>query len=387
MAPELALAAMEGLFDGAHILDPMAGSGTVLRHASLAGHKAIGFDLDPLAVLIAQVSSRKVNLEEVESLAEDVLERVGRLRLKDTSLPWIDTCEETTSFVSYWFGAKQRTALRKLAYALRQAEYEAVGIEKHYVDVLKIALSRIIITKESGASLARDVSHSRPHKVQESSDYDVIEGFRRSVRQVIGFLEEAYPVQNASVKCGDARNLRLVADASIDLVVTSPPYLNAIDYLRGHKLSLVWFGYTVKQVRTIRAESIGSERRRQEAQEDGDEKCIQVESVMVDKTRLPTRECGIISRYANDILGMIHEIARVLKPAGKVVLVVGDCCVKSEFVSNSNGIKKAASIHGLRLVSQTSRTLPSQSRYLPITAGSALSKRLRTENVLTFCPA
>lgn len=57
---------------------------------------------------------------------------------------------------------------------------------------------------------------------------------------------------------GDARRLPL-DDESIDLVVTSPPYLNAIDYMRCSKFSLVWMGYTIESLRHIRSASIGTE--------------------------------------------------------------------------------------------------------------------------------
>ncbi len=383
MAPELALAALEGLAEGACVLDPMVGSGTVLRQASFAGHEATGFDLDPLAVLISRVSSRKVDIELVESMADDVLEAVAQLPLKAAALPWIDGSAETAHFISYWFGEKQRNALRKLAHTLWEIDCASTAAERHQVDVLKIALSRIIITKDSGASLARDISHSRPHKVRNSSDYDVVAGFKMSTAQVIGFLEDGLPVRDATVKCGDARALKGVRDASVDLIVTSPPYLNAIDYLRGHKLSLIWFGYTIEQIRGIRSASIGSERA---LEEEADLDRLSVEAAMVDKTKLPSRQRGMVSRYANDILMMIGEVCRVLKTTGKAVLVVGDCCVSSEFVSNSAGIKRAAQIRGLKLVTESTRELPSSSRYLPIATTSSLAKRLRTENVLTFCP-
>ena len=44
-------------------------------------------------------------------------------------------------------------------------------------NALKLAISRTIITKKVGASLAWDVSHSRPHKVKTDNDYDVLAGF------------------------------------------------------------------------------------------------------------------------------------------------------------------------------------------------------------------
>ena len=50
MAPGIALAAMPENSPQLRVLDPMMGSGTVLTMARKRGHRAFGFDLDPLAV-------------------------------------------------------------------------------------------------------------------------------------------------------------------------------------------------------------------------------------------------------------------------------------------------------------------------------------------------
>ena len=55
MAPGLALDSLSALKPQSVVLDPMSGSGTVLRQALELGHEAIGFDVDPLAVLMATV--------------------------------------------------------------------------------------------------------------------------------------------------------------------------------------------------------------------------------------------------------------------------------------------------------------------------------------------
>ena len=55
MAPELALSALKELKRGSLVLDPMSGSGMVLRQATELGLHSIGFDMDPLAVLMATV--------------------------------------------------------------------------------------------------------------------------------------------------------------------------------------------------------------------------------------------------------------------------------------------------------------------------------------------
>jgi hypothetical protein len=381
MAPELALRAMEGLNEGALILDPMAGSGTVLRNAAQSGFRSIGIDADPLAVLISQASSFQVDGVKVRTLLGQIVDATHSTRLSDIEMPWIDGSEETRAFIKFWFGTKQRNDLRKLAFSIYQAEQGVRSPSKKLFAFIKVALSRLIITKESGASLARDVSHSRPHKVKDSNDFDVVGGFSRSVSQMLRIVESVPIKCDGTATQGDARLLSGVGDDSIDLVVTSPPYLNAIDYLRGHRLSLVWLGYSIDELRKIRSESIGSERRH-DAQLD--DTIRNIKSEMIGDEELSRRNAGLIERYAHDIHRMTGEISRVLKPRGKAVLVVGDCNVQSKFVSNSKGIAAAAALHGLRLNSQVVRDLPQSNRYLPINTSSILSKRMRTENVMTF---
>jgi DNA modification methylase len=55
-----------------------------------------------------------------------------------------------------------------------------------------------------------------------------------------------------------ARALQL-KEKSIDLIITSPPYLNAIDYLRCSKFSLVWMGYSISALRDLRSVCVGTE--------------------------------------------------------------------------------------------------------------------------------
>ena len=62
------------------------------------------------------------------------------------------------------------------------------------------------------------------------------------------------------MELGDVRDLSRDINGSFDAALTSPPYLNAIDYLRGHRLSLIWFGYPLDELQRIRGRSIGSER-------------------------------------------------------------------------------------------------------------------------------
>jgi SAM-dependent methyltransferase len=387
MAPELAIAGLKKLERQGVVLDPMAGSGTVIRQASDFGHRAIGFDMDPLAVLMTKVWTTPVNDVAVERLVADVLRTVKGLR-GDVDLSWIDEDEETTRFIEYWFAEPQLSDLRRLAYVLSGLDRLRCRTEKRAaVDVLRLALSRIIITKNQGASLARDVSHSRPHKVAEVSRFEVIPAFENSVREIRRKLADAPPIGNVDIRLGDARSLKSIENDEIDIVLTSPPYLNAIDYMRGHRLSLVWLGYRLSELRGIRSKSIGTERGPDLPQSAYLFWSIQEAMGPIDE--LPCRHASMVARYAEDIYRLMSEVARVLKPGGKAILVVGNSCLQGIFIRNSDGVVRAASMVGLRLVGQVERELPTKHRYLPMPANmdAPLGKRMRTENILTFMPA
>lgn len=376
MAPEIALDACSKLEPGSVVLDPMTGSGTVLRAAQSFGHKAIGVDLDPLSVLMSRVWTTSVAERDVLDWGDRLCQRVLDSRISDSRLPWIDDDPETSDFVEYWFGRKQSLALRKIAYRLRR-------IQGPVSDALRIALSRTIVSKEAGVSLARDTSHSRPHRVMESSDVDVLSRFHQSYRWLARRLAEE-PLQGEGVvHLGDARDLHFIKRNSVDAVISSPPYLNAIDYLRGHKLALVWFGYTCSQIREIGRDATGTERGREVNPELlGDVAAQMFKAVQKLQPRFQT----IVGRYITDMREAMSEIRRVVKPGGLVVMVVGNSSLRGVFLRNDALLANLAESCSFDVVDVKKRRLPANRRYLPPPSkeASTLGSRMRTESVITL---
>ena len=372
MAPEIASRSLLEVPAGGQVLDPMCGSGTVARAAVEAGRRCVGMDVDPLAVLMARAWTTPVDLPRIHGATEELVRDAKALADREIERP---TDSATVRFISYWFAPRQEAELARLATALRRRE-EPIR------NVLAVALSRIVISKEMMASLARDTSHSRPHKVADSNDFDVHVGFLRSARQVAARLDPGRIKGRADIRRADARSLDDVEDASVDLALTSPPYLNAIDYLRGHRLALVWLGYGVGALRAVRADSVGTERALPETEAPDVARFVRD----AEDSPLASRHRGWVRRYAFDMTAVLRQLRRVVKRSGRVVLVLGNSFLRGATIDNASLVESLARGIGFETRSRQEREIPARRRYLPPPGAgrSALDSRMRTETVLTL---
>ena len=374
MAPEVALDKIRLLTKpGDVVLDPMCGSGTVVRLAADQNRYAIGADLDPLAVLITRATCAPSWSDDLEARAKDVV-RLAKRR-SPASPTWIARDPETSAFVSYWFGSEQIGDLARLARVL----YDLPRRD----DPLRVALSRLIVTKDAGASLARDTSHSRPHRVRDTNSFDVLDAYVDSAQKLEAWALPLAGTHPTSVRRADARHLGFLEDESVDLVVTSPPYLNAIDYVRGHRMSLVWMGWTVAELRQLRADTIGAERG---ADQDDIEIDQLARKALARFDDIPGRQQRMVVRFVSDMCRLSKSLGRVIKKGGHLVVVVADSQLHGVPVENSSICTLTAKSHGFELVGRTLRPLPARHRYLPppTTTTGALSQRIKEEAIFTF---
>ncbi len=383
MAPGLALDEIAKYRRPLRILDPMSGSGTVLAVAHSKGHHAVGVDLDPLAVLISRVWTTAIDVEAVRDTATTVLEHARRIF---TSLPTRDAYPrnadtETRQFTRYWFDDYARRQLASLAAAIERPRDSTIR------DALWCAFSRLIITKQSGASLAMDLSHSRPHRKFKRAPAKPFRGFLSAVDRVTtNCIDSRSWPRGPTVQAqeGDARHLNL-QDRSVDLVITSPPYLNAIDYLRCSKFSLVWMGYSVGELRRLRSTTVGTEVG-MDARDD--QKIQKILSELKLRPKLQKRQEAMLARYIDDMQCAVSEISRVLAGNGRAIYVVGENTVRGTFIRNAMIVEAVANTAGLRCIARRSRELPANRRYLPPPSKqsetAALGNRLRREVILTF---
>ncbi|WFU58708.1 hypothetical protein QA639_14925 [Bradyrhizobium pachyrhizi] len=372
MAPEIVCSIVRKTKRPLKILDPMMGSGTVVALAQSRHHHAVGIDIDPLASLIATVWTKPVSAKRVQAAVTRVMQR-AKEKAGNTpaskSFPTND--RETMQFIRYWFDCRARRQLLGLASAIKREKHEAVR------NLLWCAFSRLIIAKQ-GASRALDLVHSRPHRFFQKAPVLPFEKFAAAADQVLANVAKRRSPKT-NVRMGDARRTRLPS-ASIDLVLTSPPYLNAIDYMRCSKFTLVWMGYSIEEIRALRSISVGSE----VGLSDDSEVSHYLEELRL--AALPKRQRALVAAYVQDMYAAVKEVERVLVPGGRAIYVVGENTVRGVYIRNSKIVRLVAESCKLKFEKSFRRRLPPNKRYLPPpTSGSqSFDSRMRSEIVLQF---
>ena len=243
---------------GEVVLDPMAGSGTTAEAARRLGRIGLAFDLDPLAVILARVATATLDHDVARHAHDRVFARATAAAKKSISRSSANAQADQKQFLDYWFPKRSQRELFALAEAIRGER------DRPIAEFLWVVFSSLVVAKSAGASYALDLAHTRPHRDLDKEIVWPLEAWKARFERLasgVAFrnLDDARPVSR--VWLGDARAMA-VRGGTIDLIVTSPPYMRsdreAIDYLRAHKFSLVLMGHDLTKLRQLRAAAIGT---------------------------------------------------------------------------------------------------------------------------------
>jgi DNA modification methylase len=135
-------------------------------------------------------------------------------------------------------------------------------------------------------------------------------------------------------EAADARALPL-GDAAIDLAVTSPPYVNAVDYPRTHQLEMYLLDLSPpgQPLAEAKRQHIGTEVVRA-----ADYRTLhhyglpELDALVAELYEVDPRRAYIVHRYVVDMEQNFREVWRVLKPGGRYVVVVGNNLIRGREV-------------------------------------------------------
>lgn len=393
------------------VLDPMTGSGTTILEAHLANRIGIGFDIDPLAIMIAYVKTNSLDKNQLYKLSHSIIVNATQTihdnpdkLINILNTRWKD---ENRAFIDHWFTKETQIELVALL-----SEIEQIN-DVRYRNFFLLAFSAIIITKTGGVSLALDLAHTRPHraKVILTQQGDIIEGKHllenplpnikyatKTLRSpLVEFQKKVLNNISNLALIGEAPKLSniLIADAQsfplknncVDLIVTSPPYAsNAIDYMRAHKFTLIWLGYSLKALSGLRGDYIGGESNVNEENEA--RLSPHCEYIIAEISRLDRKKGQVLRRYYSEMTRVIREMYRVLKPGKAAIMVIGNSQMRGRDTETQNCLADIGRMTGFEVPAIGIRRLDRNRRMLPaglkIDHSSQIQQRMHQEYVIGF---
>jgi hypothetical protein len=306
---------------GDHVVDPFCGSGTVLVEAMGLGRRASGVDASPLGVAIAAVRTTTLGeagrarlTEEAARIAAESAEE-ARKRRRPEIPAWAK--KEFTRFHPHV--ALELLGLRGL---VMDTPDDEVG------RALRLCLSSILVkVMKAGPEAPRDGAEKR---IARGVPSRLLSDRAAELARGLAALERRTPAGTPApkVRLGDARDLSFLKRDSAALIVSSPPYAGTYDYAAQHDVRFTWLDLPRRSFR---------------------------------QTQLGAREVGLGADPAAWREGQrrwLGEIARVLRPGGHAMLVVGDGVIADQPEDAPDAVASAASPAGLEPIARASQVRP-----------------------------
>lgn len=295
------------------ILDPFCGIGTTLLYSKFKGLNSIGYDASPLSVFASRVKCADYSQEDI-SFAKETLQIFSERVSGAPPIIWKPELFQAHKI----FSTQSLTFILKARSAVESIENEKVR-DLFLLGLLSIIPQCCFLMKDGGV-LKIDKRKSCPpakplfnRRIKEMiSDLDEIGISSRASDQRSLDLENSQVIGPLPrIEIGDARKIPL-KDNSIDAIITSPPYLNGIDYTKIYGLELSLLEPYSNSVREARGRSLYSF-----------EKKVPVETVPPEAEEFG-HKYPIIGGYFSDMEKVLKESHRLLKPNSSSVFIVGN---------------------------------------------------------------
>jgi len=342
-------------YENVHINDPFMGSGTTVVTGISKGFKASGTDINGIAYLMTKVKATPIEPNYLDKKINQILLRISFLDdkgmiFKDDIIPLIP--ERHIERIDYWFDEENKIKLGKILRVIHEEDDEVIR------DFLLIAFSHILkncsIWLQGSTKPTRDFKKNptKPCKAFRTHLGKMQRGNKEFYRVIPQKIKENWK-EYLNIKAQDAKR-QPVSNNSVDLIVSSSPYVTSYEYADLHQLSTIWLDFA-DNLTEYKKEFIGS------AYKDFNNKELksiiaqEIVGKMLQKSKKMARE---IEAFFIDMQEVFDESYRILKKGGRCCYVIGDTMLKGVEILNAEVFAESLQHSGFNLDRIIKREIP-----------------------------
>ena len=321
------------------ILDPFTGSGTTLLEAAINGNNSYGIEIDEVAKLISRVKTEKYNKKEVKSIQDEFEKIISEYdNIKKYRVPEIDNLE-------HWFPKENIQELGKILQQIN--EIDNVKIKNFFKVCFVSIIKKCSYTDDSSP---KPYVSSKIKKIPANPKDEFIKIYNKYYKGI----EDLAKIKNfgeVEILKGDALNFEL--ETKVNLVITSPPYINAFDYGRTMRLENLWLGLlTENELRDKKKDYVGTEKIK--TYKEKEDLSILKESEILEKVykkivQSDEKRALIVKKFFDDMKTNYNQVKKCLNKDGHYVIVIGDSNIRQVKVKSSEILTEIAINNGFIL--------------------------------------
>jgi DNA modification methylase len=321
------------------VLDPFLGSGTTAVEAALQGMLPYGVELDPFARLISEVRVRAYSQQALTRLHnhfEAIRNSWQQYSPNEDLAPQLHN-------IDHWFDEGNFKDLLKL----KQSIYEVTATSNADRDFLRVVLADIIrpCSKAERQTLKPYIS-KKFTKIPAQVDSTFQKSFQAHFKALEEFSAHV-GYQEGSIQWLGTDGREFESKAEIDVAITSPPYINALDYVRCIKLESAWIDCgNQESFNELRRRHIGDLPRATAAISPPVNEIVKPLVEMIQE--VDPRRSAVVAGYFQDMYSNLRCTHASLKPGAEYHVIVGNCFIRQVYVPTHEILAKLGESVGFK---------------------------------------
>ena len=358
--------------EGDMVVDPFGGCGTTLVESKVMGRLSVGVDINPVAVLMTKAKKTSIEPVKIEEQFLKIKEKINcfnkRTKVKTPEHERID----------YWFKPEEK---RKLAFLLSEiSKIKNQDVRDFFYCGFSNILKNCSIWLQKSNKPTRDLNKKLVDPFVVLSRQ--IKAMSRGNTDFFNLVQEKkYSKTSCNVYCADARKIPVKSN-SVDLIVTSPPYVTSYEYADLHQLTTLWFEYA-KNLSDFRKRFIGTAYHNKKKLVLNSKIAENIRKELFTKDKKTSEE---VATYFSEMNQVFKEMKRVLKKNGRTCIVIGNTSLKGVKILNAEVFAEQLQNLGFKVDDIVKREIPSKN--LPSTRDKKTGRfaKLTSKNKMQIYP-